>query len=155
MILTGDYLPHFALYNQNQRLRRNDDYEGKWLVLFIYPKDDTPGCTLESKDFQQSLRDFDKLETKVVGLSADNTSSHANFCHKYLLTFDFLADPEEKLLKQIDAGFKENNGEKFWNRTTFIMNERGIVKHIFENVVPENHVNHVLKFVQKMKEDYQ
>src|SRR3954465_4367408 len=99
MIDTAQKLPEFSLANQDGQTRTNASYAGKWLVLYVYPKDDTPGCTIQGKSFTATKAQFEKLGVQVVGLSADDVESHKNFCKKFSFTIDLLADPQMKLLK--------------------------------------------------------
>jgi thioredoxin-dependent peroxiredoxin len=98
MIDSGQKLPDFALPNQDGVVRTNADYAGKWLVLYVYPKDDTPGCTVQGKSFTATKGDYDAANAVVVGLSADDVASHKAFCDKFNFTIELLADPEMKLL---------------------------------------------------------
>ena len=107
MIRVGDLLPYFSLYNQNNKIRKNDDYSKYWMVLYIYPKDDTPGCTIEANSFTAKKSEFERLNAKIVGLSNDDVSSHESFCNKYKLSVELLSDPQEKLLKELGFGQQE------------------------------------------------
>src|SRR5579863_9368467 len=102
MITSGTKFPDFQLENQDRKTRTLKDYAGQWLVLYIYPKDDTPGCTIQGKSFTATKDEFEKNGIKVVGLSADDVDSHKNFCNKFSLTIDLLADPQATLLKALD-----------------------------------------------------
>ncbi|MES2615172.1 MAG: peroxiredoxin [Bdellovibrionota bacterium] len=153
MVKVGDLLPYFSLYNQNNKIRRNDDYLGKWIVLFIYPKDDTPGCTLEATGFSAKQGEFDRLNAKVVGLSNDDVASHDSFCQKHKLMVELLSDPQEKLLKELDFGQKEWQGKLYWNRTTLIINDKGAVRYVYENVTPDGHEKEVLSRLHKLQEE--
>ena len=153
MTLIGDLLPYFSLYNQNNKLRRNADYEGKWMVLFLYPRDDTPGCTTEAKGFSARKSEFERLNAVVVGLSDDDVSSHEKFCSKHNLSVELLSDPEGKLLKELGFGQKERQGKFSWKRTTLIVNEKGAVRFIYENVSPDGHEKEVLSKLHQLQED--
>src|SRR4051812_8850969 len=107
MIDVGQKLPDFNLENQDGQSRTNAAYAGKWLVLYIYPKDDTPGCTVQGKSFTATKPDFDAANAVVVGLSADDTKSHKDFCTKFSFTIELLADPQAKLLSALNAGQSE------------------------------------------------
>src|SRR5476649_2878731 len=104
MLSVGQKFPDFTLDNQDGKSTKLADYAGKWLVLYVYPKDDTPGCTIQGKSFTATKADFDGAGIKVVGLSADDVSSHKDFCNKFSFTIDLLADPEAKLLKAAQVG---------------------------------------------------
>ena len=153
MIRVGDLLPYFSLFNQNNKSRKNDDYHGKWMVLFIYPRDDTPGCTMEAMGFSARKSEFERLNTAVVGLSDDDVTSHESFCNKHKLFVELLADPQAKLLKELGFGQKEWQGKLYWNRTTLIVNDKGAVRFIYENVSPEGHEKEVLSRLHKLQEE--
>jgi len=153
MIKIGDLLPYFSLSNQHNKIRRNDDYQGQWMVLFIYPRDDTPGCTMEASGFSARKSEFERLNAKVVGLSDDDVTSHDAFCSKHKLSVELLADPQAKLLKELGFGQKEWKEKLYWNRTTFIINEKGSVRYIFSDVSPEGHEKEVLARLHKLQEE--
>jgi peroxiredoxin Q/BCP len=153
MIRTTEHLPYFSLYNQNNKLRKNDDYFNKWLILFIYPKDDTSGCTTEALGFSSRKSEFARHDATVVGLSVDDVSSHENFCDKHKLSVELLSDPEAKLLKELGLGQQEKNGTLYWNRTTLIVDEKGIIRFIFNDVNPNGHDLEVLSRLQKLQDE--
>ena len=92
MLEAGKSFPHFSLQNQDGKSVKLDDYAGKWLVVYFYPKDDTPGCTVQGKSFTASKAEFDSAGISVVGVSQDDVGSHKNFCNKFSFTIDLLAD---------------------------------------------------------------
>src|SRR5437588_7097734 len=100
----GKAFPEFSLLNQDGEMVTLGDFAGKWLVVYVYPKDDTPGCTIQGKSFTASKTDFDAAGIKVVGVSADDVASHKNFCNKFAFTIDLLADPMAELLKSAGVG---------------------------------------------------
>src|SRR3954454_13981450 len=126
MLDVGTKLPDFSLANQDGKTRTLKDYAGKWLVLYIYPKDDTPGCTVQGKSFTATKADFDSANAVVVGLSADDTKSHKDFCNKFDFTIELLADPNAKLLSALNAGQSEYKGTMYWDRTTFLVDPSGV-----------------------------
>src|SRR5436190_17600838 len=99
MLTVGQKFPEFSLENQDGKTKKLQDYAGQWLVLYVYPKDDTPGCTIQGKSFTATKQDFEREGIAVVGISADDVQSHKNFCNKFSFTIDLLADPHTKLLK--------------------------------------------------------
>ena len=99
MLETGKPFPNFSLPNQDCKVTKLGDYAGKWLVVYFYPKDDTPGCTVQGKSFTASKADFDKAGINILGVSADDVASHKNFCNKFSFTIDLLADPKAELMK--------------------------------------------------------
>lgn len=144
MIQAGEQLPSFSLSNQAGETRTNANYAGKWLVLYLYPKDDTPGCTIQGKSFTATKADFTAAGAEVVGLSADDVASHKSFCDKFAFTIELLADPKEELLSALGAGQSEFKGNKYWNRTTFLVDPNGTVRKVYEKVDPNGHEQAVL-----------
>ena len=151
MIEVGQKLPEFSLDNQDGQSRTNAAYAGKWLVLYIYPKDDTPGCTVQGKAFTATKSDFDGAGAVVVGLSADDTKSHKDFCNKYSFQIELLADPEAKLLTALGAGHSDWKGSKSWNRTTFLADPAGVVRKVYTKVDPNGHEQAVLQDIAALK----
>ncbi len=145
MLALESKFPNFQLSNQFGAEKNLYDYEGKWFVLFVYPKDDTPGCTIEGKGFNAALEQFSELDSEVVGLSADNVESHKSFCDKFDFGFDLLADPGEDLLSQLEIGQTEFGNQSYWNRTTFLINPEGILKKVYNKVDPKDHELEILK----------
>ncbi len=151
MLKTNEKFPDFELKNQDGATKTLANYLGKWLVLYIYPKDDTPGCTIQGKSFTATKEKFDEIGINVVGLSADDVESHKNFCKKFSFTIDLLADPHAALLKELGVGQKEFNGTMYWNRTTFVVDPQGILRKIYTDVKPEGHEQILLKDIQELK----
>ena len=145
MIDVGHQLPQFTLENQDGQSRTNAAYAGKWLVLYIYPKDDTPGCTVQGKAFTATKADFDHAGAVVVGLSADDTKSHKDFCTKFSFAIELLADPEGKLLAALGVGQSDYKGTMYWDRTTFLVDASGVVRKVYTKVDPNGHEKAVLK----------
>ena len=128
MIEIGDKAPEFTLLNQDDKKVSLIDFAGKWLVLYFYPKDDTPGCTTEACDFTDGLADFSALDATVIGISGDSTQSHRNFIAKYKLAIPLLSDPERVVHKAYGAwGLKKNYGKEYEGtiRSTFIISPEG------------------------------
>jgi peroxiredoxin Q/BCP len=151
MIDVGQKLPAFTLQNQDAQSRTNAAYAGKWLVLYIYPKDDTPGCTVQGKAFTATKSDFDAAGAVVVGLSADDAKSHKDFCNKFSFQIELLADPEAKLLSALNAGQSEYKGTMYWDRTTFLVDPTGVVRKVYTKVDPNGHEQVVLKDIAALK----
>lgn len=151
MLATSQKLPDFQLKNQDGVTRTAKDYAGKWLVLYIYPKDDTPGCTIQGKSFTATKQEFDKGGIVVVGLSQDDVESHKNFCNKYSFTIDLLADPQATLLKQLGVGQKESRGNMYWNRSTFVIDPKGIIRKTYTDVQPDGHEQMLLKDIKELQ----
>jgi thioredoxin-dependent peroxiredoxin len=151
MMISGNRLPYFQLENQDGKTRTWKDYAGQWLVLYIYPKDDTPGCTIQGKSFTAEKAQFQKLGVNIVGLSQDDVKSHKDFCSKFSFTIDLLADPEAHLLSALGIGQSEYKGTKYWNRTTYLVDPKGMIKKVYENVKPEGHEALLLKEIQEFQ----
>jgi peroxiredoxin Q/BCP len=145
MLKAGDRAPEFSLQNQDGKTKTLKDYAGSWLVLYVYPKDDTPGCTIQGKSFTAQKAAFDKAGVKIVGLSADDVDSHKNFCSKYSFTIDLLADPQTKLLKALGVGQSEFKGTMYWDRTTFVIDPQGKIRKVYEKVNPQGHEDALLR----------
>jgi len=130
--------------NENYSLKNS---LGKYVVLYFYPKDDTPGCTIETIDFNKLLSKFKKLECEVLGISKDNLKSHDKFRDKYKIKFNLLADEKLKVLKKYKVwGKKKFMGREFMgiNRTTFLIDKNGKIIKIWENVKVKDHAKEVL-----------
>jgi peroxiredoxin Q/BCP len=151
MIDNGQKLPEFDLENQDGQRRTNAAYAGKWLALYVYPKDDTPGCTIQGKAFTATKTDFDNVGAVVVGLSADDAASHKDFCNKFSFSIELLADPQAKLLGALGVGQSEWQGNKYWDRTTFLVDPTGVVRKVYTKVDPNGHERAVLKDIAELK----
>ena len=127
------------------------DFAGHWLVVYFYPKDDTPGCTIQGKSFTATKADFDAAGIKVVGVSADDVTSHKNFPHKFAFTIDLLSDTDSTLMKTLGIGQSEWKGMKFWDRTSFVVDPKGIIRKVYEKVNPEGHEKVLLDDIEGMK----
>ena len=117
---TGKRFIDFKLQNQDGNTVTLGDFAGKWLVVYVYPKDDTPGCTNQGKSFTATKQEFDDANIAVVGVSADDVASHKDFCNKFSFTIDLLADPKHELLDAAGVGQSEYKGTMYWNRTSFV-----------------------------------
>ncbi|WP_251359931.1 peroxiredoxin [Kangiella sp. TOML190] len=148
----GQLAPNFKLMAQDGSLKSLDDYKDKWLVLYFYPKDDTPGCTTEAKNFRDAYDKFQKINTHIVGISLDHNSSHQEFSKKYQLPFDILSDTEKKAAKayKVMGGF---GPVEYTKRQTFIIDPDGNIVFHFEKVNADEHSKNVMaKLTQLQKE---
>jgi thioredoxin-dependent peroxiredoxin len=118
--------------------------------VYVYPKDDTPGCTVQGKAFTATKAGFEKANAVVVGLSADDVASHKDFCNKFAFTHTLLADPEATLLNALGVGKSEWKGVHYWDRTTFLVDPQGKIRKVYEKVSPEGHEQAVLKDIESM-----
>jgi thioredoxin-dependent peroxiredoxin len=149
----GKRFPDFSLQNQDGKTVKLDDFAGKWLVLYVYPKDDTPGCTIQGKSFTATKQDFDDANIAVVGVSADDVESHKNFCEKFAFAIDLLADPNHELLEEAGVGQSDYKGTMYWNRTSFVIDPQGRLQKIYEKVSPEGHEQVLLKDIKALQSD--
>lgn len=139
----GQDAPDFQLSDANQKLHLASDYRGRWLILYFYPKDDTPGCTKEACHFRDDLFKLEKLGGKVVGVSVDDTTSHAEFAKKYQLPFPLLSDKDGKVAEQYGAltnlGFL-----KVAKRYTFLIDPTGKIRKIYTSVDTSRHSQEII-----------
>lgn len=151
MIRPGTKLPEFKLQNQSGQWVTQSDFHGRWLVLYVYPKDDTPGCTLQGQSFTAHKEEFAKLDAVVVGLSEDSVESHKNFCNKFSFAIDLLADPKKELLTALQIGQTEWKGTRYWDRTTIVAGPDGTVRKVYEKVNPQAHEQTLLADIRALK----
>jgi thioredoxin-dependent peroxiredoxin len=152
MMQAGNPFPNFSLPNQDGKTTRLSDYSGHWLVVYFYPKDDTPGCTIQGQAFTASKAEFDAAGIKIVGVSADDAASHKNFCSKFALNIDLLADTSSGLMKTLGLGQSEWKGMKFWERTTFVVDPTGTIRKVYEKVDPQGHDKMLLQEIKKLRQ---
>ena len=142
----GDKAPDFSLPDQNGQTVSLKSLKGKQVVLYFYPKDDTPGCTKEACGFRDSLKAIEKINTVVLGVSMDNAASHHKFIKKYSLPFPLLCDEDGTVSKAYGVyKLKNMYGKTYWGieRSTFIIDETGKLKAIFRKVKVDGHVDEV------------
>ncbi len=147
----GKAFPEFSLLNQDSEMVTLGHFAGQWLVVYVYPKDDTPGCTIQGKSFTATRQEFDDANIAVVGVSADDVESHKNFCNKFSFTIDLLADPDHELLDAAGVGQSEYKGTMYWNRTSFAIDPGGTLRKIYEKVNPEGHERVLLDDIRAMQ----
>ena len=148
MLKEGDDAPEFTTKNQNGEDVKLADLRGRRIVLYFYPKDDTPGCTKEACSLRDSFDVFEAKNIKIFGVSVDDEKSHQKFISKYALPFDLLADTEKTLVNDYGVwGEKNMYGKKYFgiNRTTFLIDETGKIVKIFKKVKVDEHANEVLE----------
>lgn len=149
----GDIAPEFELYDQNGKTHSVKDYEGQWLVIYFYPKDDTPGCIKEACAFRDEFRVITELNTQVLGVSIDNQESHAEFAEKYHLPFPLLADIEGEVAKSYQALFSLGPF-KFSKRHSFIIDPKGVVRKIYRRVNASLHSKKIIDDLNILRMDY-
>lgn len=150
MPAVGDSAPDFALADQNGLTVRLSDFHGKQVVLYFYPKDDTPGCTKEACGFRDDFAEFTKKGVVILGVSPDDPKSHKKFVEKYELPFTLLADTEKTVCQAYDV-WKEKNmyGRKSMGveRTTFVIGPDGKIAKVFPKVKVDGHIANVLETI--------
>ena len=150
MPAAGDKAPDFSAPDQNGKNVSLSDFSGKTLVLYFYPKDDTPGCTKEACGFRDDLAAFTDKNTVIIGVSPDDSKSHKKFVDKYSLPFTLLADPDKKICEAYDV-WKEKSmyGRKSMGvvRSTFVIGPDGKITKAFSNVKVDGHVAKVLESI--------
>ena len=148
MLKNNTKAPNFILPSTSKDKYSLKDSTGKYVVIYFYPKDDTPGCTIETNDFNKLLKKFTKLECDVYGVSKDNLKSHNKFREKYKIKFDLLADEKIKVLKKYKVwGKKKFMGREFMGiiRSTFLIDKKGKIIKIWDNVKVKDHAEKVLE----------
>jgi len=152
-IEVGTKAPLFALKNDKGQEISLSDLKGKNVVLYFYPKDNTPGCTIEAQDFNNKMGDFEKVDTVILGVSKDSAKSHVSFIEKFNLKFDLLVDEEVELCNQYGV-IKEKSmfGKKYMgiDRSTFLIDKVGKVVKIWRSVKVKGHVESVLKEIKAL-----
>jgi peroxiredoxin Q/BCP len=150
-VAEGKRFVDFSLQNQDGKTVKLDDFADKWLVVYVYPKDDTPGCTIQGKSFTASKQEFDEAGIAVVGVSADDVASHKDFYNKFAFTIDLLADPNHELLDAAGVGQSEYKGTMYWDRTSFVIDPQGNLRKIYLKVNPEGHERVLLDDIKAMQ----
>ena len=140
----------FKLLDENGKHHTLSDYKGKWLVLYFYPKDDTPGCTIEACGLRDKLHELQSFGVEVVGVSKDSVQSHKKFIEKYHLNFPILSDESKSVIMKYKSwGVKKFMGREFEGtiRNTYLINPKGKVEKFYEKVNPLSHSSEILKYL--------
>ena len=146
----------FTLPDENGKVHTLSDYKGKWVIVYFYPKDDTPGCTKEACGFRDNLEVFQKMGVVIFGISKDSVASHKKFSEKYQLNFPLLSDESLATIKAYDAwGKKKFMGREFQGifRKTYLINPQGEIQKIYEKVNPLVHAQEIITDIQKTSEN--
>lgn len=143
--------PDFSGKDSNGVAHSLDDYKGKWLVLYFYPKDDTPGCTTEACSLRDARDDIAALGAEVVGVSMDEPNSHEKFKAKYALNFALISDADRKIIDAYGAWGKKMFGREGILRRTFIINPEGTVVKVYGRVTPLGHGEQVIEELKKLQ----
>ena len=150
----GEQAPAFTLESSAGGHRSLSDYEGSWLVVYFYPRDDTPGCTTEAKDFTAAKRKLSARSAKVVGVSKDTIAKHCKFIDKHALGVELLSDPDGAMIEAYGAwGEKNMYGKKSMGiiRSTVLVDPSGTVRHHFPKVRVKGHVDEVLETLDALR----
>jgi len=150
-LAVGSFAPGFELLDQANSSHNLKDYQGKWVVLYFYPKDDTPGCSKEACAFRDNIAVLQSLNVEVFGVSVDNVDSHAKFAEKFSLQFPLLADSGGIIAKQYGA-LTSIGPLKFAKRHTFIIDENGKIAKIYRKVKPEFHSDEVIRDIKQLQQ---
>ena len=153
MLKVNSKAPSFIVPSTTNNKYSLKDSIGKYVVLYFYPKDDTPGCTIETNDFNKLISKFKKLDCEVYGVSKDNLKSHDKFRDKYKIKFDLLADEEIKVLKKYKVwGKKKFMGREFMGiiRSTYLIDKKGKILKVWDNVKVKDHAKEVLETLQNI-----
>ena len=154
MLSEGQKAPGFTLPATGGRTISLSDFQGKQnVVLYFYPKDDTPGCTKEACFFRDVQGEFEAAGTAILGVSVDSIKSHENFAKKHNLLFPLLSDEEKKVVVEYDVWKEKNNyGKKYFGieRTTFAIDKAGVIRKVWPKVKVEGHIDEVLEFVKTL-----
>ena len=153
MIKEGRKAPAFNLPSSTGDKLALKDLAGKYVILYFYPRDNTPGCTTEANDFNKALRKIKARDAVVIGVSKDSIESHCKFADKYKLKFPLLSDPDGKMLEKYDAwGEKNMYGKKVMGieRSTFLIDEKGVLRQEWRKLKVPGHVDEVLAAVENL-----
>ena len=153
MLKKNSKAPNFKILSTSKENYSLKDSVGKYVVIYFYPKDDTPGCTIETNDFNKSLLKFKKLDCEVYGISKDTLKSHDKFRNKYKIKFDLLADEELTVLKKYKVWRKKKfMGREFMGiiRSTFLIDKKGKIIKIWDDVKVKDHVKEVLETLKSI-----
>ena len=145
--------PDFTLNDKDGVPHSLSDYRGKWVLLYFYPKDDTPGCTKEACGIKDNFPAFAKADAEVLGVSVDSEKSHGKFAEKFNLPFTLLADPEKRVVALYGVwGKKKFMGREYMGtlRTSFLIDPQGKIEKIYEKVNPERHAEEVLADIRSL-----
>lgn len=150
-IKVGNKAPDFSLPDEHKEMHSPSDYLGNWLLIYFYPKDDTPGCTVEAKEIRDAYNKFKRANIAVLGISKDTANSHKRFIEKYDLPFALLSDKEKEIADLYGSlGLKKFMGREYMGvlRNSYLISPEGKIKKIYEDVTPQTHATEVLDDVK-------
>ena len=146
----GSQAPAFSLPNQEGAQVSLDQFKGKWVVLYFYPKDFTSGCTIEAHNFQRDIDKYTQKNAVIVGVSVDDVDSHKSFCTKEGLNFKLLADPTHAVVQKYGS-IMEYKGMPLAARNTFLIDPTGVIRKVYIKVSPQGHSEEVLADLQQLQ----
>ena len=152
--MSDDKTADFCLPDENGEKTCLDNYRGKWIILYFYPKDNTSGCTKEAIDFTRYIEEFNKLDTTIIGVSPDSPESHKKFIEKHGLKIKLLSDKDHKILEKYDVWqLKKMYGREYYGviRSTFLINSEGEIIYEWRKVKVSGHVEEVLEKLKEAK----
>lgn len=152
--IKGSKAPEFELPDQSGNTHKLSDFRGQWVVLYFYPRDDTPGCTIEAGEFRDNKAALDELNTVVMGVSVDGIDSHAAFHKDMKLNFNLLSDSNKDVSKAYNV-LNDIVVLSYSKRQTFIIDPMGMIAHHFEDVDPKTHTPEVIKTLKEVQKIYQ
>ena len=151
MLKPNTKAPDFSLPDQDGRMHSLADYKGKWVLIYFYPKDDTPGCTKQACVIRDNLPDFKKLDCVILGISVDSVKSHNKFAKKYKLPFTILADDKKEVVKKYGVWQKKNFMGKSYmgtKRISYLIDPEGKIDKVYPEVKPDDHADEVLRDIE-------
>ena len=146
----GDNAPGFELLDQHSKSHKLADYRGQWLVLYFYPKDDTPGCTTEACEFRDDVFKLKRMGVALLGVSTDDVKSHKEFAEKYRLPFSLLSDARGEVARQYGS-LTSLGPLKFAKRHTFVIDPDSLIAKIYRNVQPRTHSDQVITDLEALR----
>ncbi|MCX6797602.1 MAG: peroxiredoxin [Candidatus Falkowbacteria bacterium] len=144
MLKIGAKAPDFTAPDQIGALHKLSEYKGRWVLLYFYPRDNTPGCTAEACSLRDNFTEFKKIDAVILGVSTDSVKSHANFANKYQLPFTILADSDEKIVKAYGA-------DGLLRRISYLINPNGQIVQVYGSIKPNKHAAEVLRDLRVFK----
>ena len=154
MLETGIKVPNFSLADQNGQVHNINDYRGRWVIIYFYPKDLTPGCTTEACNFQDALPDFTSIDAVIFGISKDSVDKHKKFADKYNLHFNLLSDENSDVCEQFGVWQKKSMyGKEYMGivRSTFIVNPDGKIVKVYPKVKVNEHHTEILNDLKELR----
>ena len=148
----GVKAPAISATDQDGKSVTLEEYRGRRVVLYFYPKDDTPGCTKEACAFRDNFPKFNSVGVEVLGVSIDDEKKHKKFAEKYELPFRLVSDPDRKIVEAYGVwGMKKFMGREYMgtSRVTYLINEDGVIEHVWPKVAPEKHAEELLNYLQQ------